>query len=81
VIATQAGLEILERAGNAFKENPNWQQSSLTEFDGELSLGLGHLAPEFLQIILQWLAVGLLVQSHGEPAICSGQVSWGARSG
>ena len=47
----------------------------LAEFDGELALGLGHLAPEFLQVILQCHIIGLLVQSEREPAIGGRQVA------
>jgi hypothetical protein len=47
----------------------------LTQLDRKLALRLGHLAPEFLQIILQRLVVGLFMQSKCKPTVGSRQVS------
>jgi hypothetical protein len=46
----------------------------LRQLDCELALGLGHFSPEFLQVRLYGLIVGIFAQSQREPAICGGKV-------
>lgn len=53
----------------------------LAELDGQLPLGLGHLAPEFLQVRLNGGVVGFFAQGQRKPAIGSRQIMRRAQSG
>jgi len=52
----------------------------LAQLDRQLSLRLRHLAPEFLQVILQPLILRLFVQSEGKPAIRRRQITGRTRA-
>jgi hypothetical protein len=47
----------------------NCATTSLAQLDSQLPLWLRHLAPEFLQILLQSWIVRFFSQGHGKPAI------------
>jgi hypothetical protein len=56
------------------------RQESLAQLDRQLPLRLRHFAPEFLQVRLHRLIVGILPQGHGEPAIRRWKVVRSAQS-
>src|SRR5258707_15226815 len=54
---------------------------SLAQLDGQLSFRLRHLAPQPLQIFLQWLIIGLLSQGQRKPAIGRRKIARGTYAG
>lgn len=52
----------------------------LRQLDGQLALGLGHLAPQLAQIGLHGFIAWILTQSESEPAIGGGEIVRRAQS-